>query len=103
MFRNRIIPLVLLLGIWLTACGASPATKAIPTQEVKTTTASSNRSGLPVAQIARHPDPADYSSINNNPSVPKYDPNSTDPWQIDFRSSNLSKLDLSKSKEDLLY
>jgi hypothetical protein len=99
MFRNRIIPLVL-FSMLLAACEASPATKAIPTQE---TTASSNRSGLPAVQIARHPAPADYSSINNNPSIPKYDPNSTDPWQIDFRSANLTKLDLSKSKDDLLY
>jgi subtilisin family serine protease len=102
MFRNRIIPLVL-LGILLAACGTSPATKAIPTQEAKTTTTSSDQSGLPAVQIARHPAPVDASSINTNPSIPRYDPTSTDPWQIDFRSANLTKLNLSKSKEDLLY
>ncbi len=80
-YRN-IIPLVL-LSLWLAACGALPE--------------------LPAAQIARHPAPEDFTSYNVHASMPKYDPNSTDPFQVDLRSSDLTKLDLSKSTEDLLY
>lgn len=36
-------------------------------------------------------------------SVPTYDPNSDDPWQMDLRACNLSTLDLSDSLNDLLY
>ncbi len=58
--------------------------------------------GLPDISIVRHPDPADFSFINPHPtSVPIYDPNSTDPFQIDFRSSDLVDLDLSKSMDIL--
>jgi hypothetical protein len=36
-------------------------------------------------------------------SLPKYDPDSTNPFQVDLRSYDLSKLDLSNSIDDLLY
>ena len=55
------------------------------------------------ANIARHPEPDDYSGFNVYTEPPTYDPNSTEQWQMDLRSSNLTKLDLSKSKDDLLY
>jgi subtilase family protein len=58
---------------------------------------------LPEVQIARHPGPVDYSWLNTYTEIPAFDPNSEDPWQVDLRSSNLTNLDLSKSKNDLLY
>lgn len=59
--------------------------------------------GLPEITIARHPAPVNYSGFNVYTEPPVYDPNSTDPWQVDLRSSNLTKLDLSKSKNALRY
>ena len=56
------------------------------------------------ASIVRHPNPADYS--NNYlelTSIPKYDPNSDDPWQIDLRSRDLTKIDMTNSLADLMY
>jgi len=59
--------------------------------------------GMPEVKIVRHPQPDNYSAINVYTEPPIYNPNSTDQWQVDLRSSDLTKLDLSKSKEDLLY
>jgi len=59
--------------------------------------------GMPEVKIARYPAPDNYSALNVYTEPPIYDPNSTDQWQVDLRSSDLTKLDLSKSKEDLLY
>jgi hypothetical protein len=101
MFRNRIIPLML-LGIFIASCGAVPATKASPTQEVKAVVTTSELSALPSVQISRHPALQDFR-WRHAPSVPKYDPNSDDTWQVDLRSDYLKELDLSKSREDLLY
>ena len=58
---------------------------------------------LPNIQIARHPEPVNYSWLNIHTEPPTYDPNSTSPWQVDLRSSNLTHLDLSRSGEDLFY
>jgi hypothetical protein len=58
---------------------------------------------LPKAQIARYPRPDSYHRMNVYSSLPVYDPDSTDPFQMDLRSSNLTQLDLSKSKADLLH
>lgn len=66
-------------------------------------TSTPSPSRLPEVQIARHPKPADYSGINAYTEVPKYDPASDNPWQVDLRSTDLTKLDLSKSKDDLVY
>ena len=60
-------------------------------------------STLPDAKIVRHPEADDYSGFNVYTESPTYDPNSTEQWQMDLRSSDLTKLDLSKSKDDLLH
>lgn len=57
----------------------------------------------PEAQISRHPEATDFSAYIINVRPPKYDPTSKDPFQVDLRSSDLTKLDLSNSKADLLY
>lgn len=54
------------------------------------------------ARIVRHPAPLDLSSNRIYTSAPVYDPQSDEQWQVDLRSSDLTKLDLSKS-EDALY
>ena len=49
-------------------------------------------------QISRHPVPW-QSSFQSGPitTLPVYDPNSTEPFQYDFRWADLTQLDLSKS------
>jgi len=59
--------------------------------------------GMPEVKIARYPEPVNFSNFNVYTEPPIYDPNSTDQWQVDLRSSDLTKLDLSKSKDNLLY
>ena len=51
--------------------------------------------------IDRHPGPANFDKALD--SVPVYDPQPNDLWQMDLRSADLTKLDLSKSRDDLLY
>jgi hypothetical protein len=59
-------------------------------------------SALPPISIVRHPMPANFGFINPHPtSIPMYDPNSNNPFQFDFRSSDLTDLDLSKSMDVL--
>jgi hypothetical protein len=58
---------------------------------------------MPEISIARHPGPVNYSRLYTYTEPPVYAPYSTEQWQVDLRSSNLTKLDLSKSKDDLLY
>jgi subtilisin family serine protease len=58
---------------------------------------------LPEVSIARHPEPVNFSGFNVFTSPPVYDPASTEYWQVDLRSADLTKLDLSKSTADLLY
>ncbi len=53
-------------------------------------------------KIDRHPTAADYYR-GEMPNVPVYDPDSDEGWQMDLRSFDLSKLDLSGSLDDLMY
>jgi hypothetical protein len=61
------------------------------------------RLAMPSTSIARYPEPADFSGFNVDTEIPIYDPNLTDPFQVDLRSRDLKNLNLSKSREDLLY
>jgi hypothetical protein len=55
-------------------------------------------------KIDRHPAAADFSSINPQPAPPaQFNPNSGNFYQNDYRSSNLSGLDLARSLDGLLY
>ncbi|HEU0297242.1 MAG TPA: S8/S53 family peptidase [Anaerolineales bacterium] len=58
---------------------------------------------LPEVSIVRHPEPANYSGFNVYTELPTFDPASTDPFQVDLRSADLAKLDLSTSKDSLIY
>jgi hypothetical protein len=57
----------------------------------------------PTDNIVRHPEIADFSGYYTYTEPPVYDINATEPLQIDLRSSNLTKLDLSDSRDDLLH
>jgi subtilisin family serine protease len=59
-------------------------------------------------KIDRRPPPANFTGFACRPnrvmtSLPHYDPNSTDPWQLDLRNCDLSQLDLHDRLDDLLY
>lgn len=55
-------------------------------------------------KIERHPAAANFSYVNPQPTPPsQFDPSSGNPFQIDYRSSNLSVLDLTQSLAGLLY
>ena len=58
---------------------------------------------LPDISIARHPEPVDWSGFSVYNYPPVYDPKSTERWQVDLRSSDLTKLDLSRSTSDLFF
>jgi hypothetical protein len=53
-------------------------------------------------KIDRKPSPADWPRRRMY-SIPTYDPDSGQEWQMDLRSYDLSDLDLSKSIDDLMY
>ena len=58
---------------------------------------------VPVS-IVRHPEPADFIKYYLElTSIPQFNRDSTDPFQVDLRSRDLTKLDLSASKDDLVY
>jgi hypothetical protein len=67
-------------------------------------TVSSEESPGPIMfpKIDRKPKPEGWYR-GEMTSLPKYDPDSTDPFQIDLRSRDLARLDLSDSIDDLLY
>jgi subtilisin family serine protease len=88
----RMIVMIALAGLVVSCAAPAIQVTATPSQPM-----------LPEVKIDRHPKPTDYSGFNVYTVLPKYDPNSTDAWQVDLRSSDLTKLDLSKSENDLLY
>ena len=56
------------------------------------------------AKIGRYPEPIHLSGNHLGLiSIPKFDQNSTDPWQIDWRSQDLTKIDMTASLPDLMY
>jgi hypothetical protein len=99
--KARFILLMTFLIATLAACGTRSKPAPTPKLEV-TPLKAAPLPALPDISIARHPGPVDFSFINPHPTtVPTYDPNSTDPFQIDFRSSDLTGLDLSQSMDFL--
>ncbi len=58
---------------------------------------------IPLPKIDRQPPAANYSYFNPDPALPViYDPTSDNPFQNDYRSADLSGLDLSQSLDGLL-
>src|ERR1044071_4103035 len=59
---------------------------------------------FPGGTNVRHPKPVDYSDFFSKlTSIPKFDVNSTDPWQVDLRSRDLTEINMSTSLADLMY
>lgn len=59
---------------------------------------------LPEAQMIRHPEPVDLSKYYLElTSIPKFNPNLTESYQVDLRSRDLTKLDMTDSLADLMY
>lgn len=82
------------------ACGTS-ITALSPTASPA---ASPTLEPMPQVSISRHPQPAVFSGHNLYIEPPVYDPSSSSAgWQVDLRSSDLTKLDLSNSISDLLF
>lgn len=79
---KKILFTLILIALFLAACGPDP---------------------IQFPKIDRYPTAADYSGMNQYSSLPKYDPNSQNPLQMDLRSADLSELDLSQSRDDLMY
>ena len=93
---NR-LPLLLPLLTTLCFIGFEPTSAST----ISPTTSTSSRP-ITFPKIDRHPSPTDYHR-GAMTSVPKYEPNPNDPWQMDLRAYDLSTLDLSSSLYDLLY
>ena len=96
----------LVLVVLIASCGTpaptlSPSATAVA--PAASPVASATTEPLPPVTIARHPQQAHLNRSNIYAEPPVYDPNSTEGWQVDLRSANLTELDLSKSKNDLLY
>ena len=90
----RIVLVILAIAV-TASCGTqstTPSPAVAPTGEP-----------MPTAQIVRHPKPANYRGFNVYNQPPVYDPDSDEQWQVDLRSADLTKLDLSRSTADLLY
>ena len=85
--KKQLLLLVTLLT--LTACSFIPISIALPSLGERSTP-------LPPPKIDRQPLPA-YARRGTLTSVLHYDPMSDKMWQVDLRSYNLSKLDLSTS------
>jgi hypothetical protein len=100
--KVRIFLISALILAMLVSCGTPSANPITPIPDIKQV-APTLQSELPPPSIARHPEPAVYKWDNVYTTLPKYDPYSTNPFQIDLRSSYLVKLDLTKNLTELLH
>jgi len=79
------------------SCAAPTAVQTAPSP-----TTQPDLPALPEISISRHPAPIEDRSLVYT-EIPIFDPNSTDSFQVDLRSADLTQLDLSNSKDNLLY
>jgi hypothetical protein len=99
--RNFLLFIVLML--LLAACRAATPPPATPSPQSPTAASLATASGpVTFPKIDRHPAAADYYR-GEMTTIPTYDPDSGESWQMDLRSFDLSKLDLRESLNDLLY
>ncbi|MDD5371606.1 MAG: hypothetical protein PHQ40_21205, partial [Anaerolineaceae bacterium] len=91
--------MVALVSAVVTACTPTPqTTSSIPFLGITPQAVST----APFLGISRHPAPATWT-IPAPSDPPKYNPNRNDLWQVDLRSTDLTRLDLSHSLSDLLF
>jgi hypothetical protein len=101
------VPVILALLIAMGSCAAPAPNQVVEQGSTRPTlspTAPPEPTLLPDLSIARHPAPADFSAyFPQITSIPKFDPASSDPFQVDLRSQDLSAIDMTASLADLLY
>ena len=115
MLKKTVFAFVLLAFIVSACRGATPAPEpaAVPTEAASpTATEAAQPTSIPTVtqtavpivfpKIDRHPEPWE-TIFGKITEVPKYDPESMDQWQMDFRSYDASALDLRNSLDDLLF
>jgi hypothetical protein len=95
--------LCIVVLIILTGCSLSQSGQTIPSEQsgmYKTYLSQNNK-----LSIVRQPPEADFSFIHPGvmKELPNYDPNSSQMWQVDLRSSNATALHLDDSLKDLLH
>lgn len=95
MRAKHFVHLLCVVALALMACNVLPAANQGLTP---TLVADSNKP----AKIDRHPAPTNYGR-GKLLSVPTYNPNSSEQWQMDLRSYDLSSLDFSRSLNDLMF
>jgi hypothetical protein len=98
---------IIVLVVLITSCAAptidQPTPSVVPLS-ISTPTTIPTPQTLPEVNIVRHPAADDFSAYYSAiTSIPKYDPNSTEPWQVDLRSQDLTKLDMTGSLTDLMH
>lgn len=87
----RRITVIIMLTLWITACAPLPA--PVPTPLT-----------MPEVRIVRHPEPANLTEgLPKLTSNPKFDTNSTDYIQVDLRSRDLTKIQMTTSLPDLMH
>lgn len=107
MIKLFTILVILAILIPMESC-AAPAAKQVveqgSAQPTLSPTAPPEPTLLPDFSIARHPAAADFSAyLPQITSIPKYDPDSTVPFQVDLRSQDLTGIDITASLADLQY
>jgi hypothetical protein len=110
------IALSIVVAVAFSACqAASPASQTTPkcktnlsqvsnlsSQSTETSAATVSQGTLIFPKIDRHPSVANFGR-GSLTILSTYDPNSTDPWQMDLRGYDLSGLDLRNSIKDLSF
>lgn len=107
--------IVLILAIVVSSC-ASRATNQLPptvvhstaslstSSTVQATTSQPTSTVLLEAHIVRRPEPADPGKFHPElTSIPRFDLNVADGFQVDLRSRDLTKIDMTSSLIDLMY
>jgi hypothetical protein len=95
----RIVFMLVLVSAVVTACTPTPqAPSPVPFLGITPQAVSP----APLLGISRYPAPA-FWTITAPSDPPKYNPNRNDLWQVDLRSADLTRLDLSHSLSDLLF
>lgn len=97
---KKIVALILSVVMTLTliGCGKNNSVKTIKNDD--------NKENIIKAQknIVRRPGPSvGMDRVSMGEEFPKYDPNSDEPFQVDLRNADLTKYDLSKEIDTLLF
>ncbi len=92
--RTHLLLGLVMLALALSSCAPAPA---VPITGAPGATSSADVT----AKISRHPTRGTWQRSLS--ALPTYDPASTDAFQVDLRSADLSRLDLKESAADLLY